>query len=530
MPTSSRSLPLIWLLSHAELQANGQPVECLWCVPEGTTFFIPHIGELSVTPEMLAATVANFQARDKSPPRVPINVSHAGNSGNIQEAKAVGWIVDLSVSQTDERVSLLFTPHWSEEAKQVIEAGGFRYVSVGMQLSAVDAVTGEKIGPRLMEVSLTGSPAIPDLHPIELSLDLESKIASTAARLANGMSDDGEKDMLDQAMAIASAFFAAFPDSDGSMWNIKAVFYEARQMVVEECVRQMSEEGASMVEHMWRRDFELADGAVSFAAREEWEAVEQRFVPVEMPAVRGVEGLLAASQKMLAAISLRTEVPPDAGGEKQIKEIEKMDLKQIVEMLGLADGADEAAVQAEIARLKSIEQKSKDAEKTAEEAKAEAAKQMSAKDTKIVALSERVNASGEETIKLTARVKTLEDEKNLREAEAAIDAGLRSGKLIASEVADQDAPMRQLALSNRTMFQAILGKRPATNLTTEMSLAGESETEVNPDEFWAMVRTKRDADQELTSSQCQEIVLRERPEFGILFKAANEVAAAERRK
>lgn len=524
MPT--RPLPLIWLLSHAELEANGKPVECLWCGPEGITFHVPHIGELIVTPEMLATVVANFQARDQNPPRVPINVNHAGDSGNIQEAKAVGWIVDLSVSQTDERVSLLFTPHWSEEAKQVIEAGGFRYVSVGMQLAATDAVTGEKIGPRLMEVSLTGSPAIPDLHPIELSLDLQSKIASTAARLANGMSDDGEKDMLDQAMAIASAFFAAFPDSDGSMWNIEAVFYENRQMIVEERVRQVSEEGESMAEHMWRLGFELAeDGAISFAPREEWEAVEQRFVSVEAPP----EEVAAAIPLKQIKIPSDVAVASDAGGVKEIE----MDLKQIVEMLGLTDGADEAAVQAEIARLRGVEQKLKDAEKVAEEAKAEASKKLSEKDTKIVALSERMTASSEETVTLSTRIKVLEDEKNVAEAKAAIDAGLKSGKLMASEVASEDDPMRKIALSDRTMFQAILDKRPASNLTREMSLAGEPETEVNSDEFWALVGAERDKAGDkagTTSVDAQQIVLKARPEFNVLFQAAAQYAASQRNK
>lgn len=518
---------LIWLLSHVELEANGKPVECLWCVPTGTTFHVQHIGELIVTPDMLAAAVANFQARDRVPPRVPIQVNHAGFSGNIQEAKAVGWIVDLAVAQTNERVSLMFTPHWSDEAKEVIEAGGFRYVSVGMQMAAIDAVTGESIGPRLVEVSLTGSPAIPDLHPIELALDLESKVKTTAVRLAADM--DGEMDMLDCARQIATAFFAAYPDTDGCMWMIEAVFYEAKQMVVEECLRQVTGDGVGNMERLWQLSFTMDDEshAVTFAPREEWERVKHQFVPVEMPEDKMPEEMpkeMKASTKNAAAISSTGNGnPPEAGGAAKEKH---MELTKIVEMLGLSEGADEAAVQAEVARLRGVEQASKDAQKLADEA----GKQLSERDRKIVTLSEKADASAEQVTQMSVRIKGLEDEKNLREAESAIDKGLQSGKLTASEVDGADAPMRMLAMSNRGTFQAILDKRPASNLTKELSLAGEQTTEVNQDEFWQLVRAKRDTDPELKSADAQAIVLRERPEFQVLIQAAHEFVTAQRSK
>jgi len=278
---------IFWLLSHAELQANGRPVECLWCAPgeEGTTFHIRHIGELRITAAMLAQIVATFQQLDKNPPRVPIQVNHVVDSGDMGESRAVGWIVDLTVRRTAERVSLEFLPSWSEEAKGVIEAGGFRYVSVGMELNGLDATTGEQLGPRLREVSITNSPAIPDLRPIELSapLDGEAKIALTVAALARHMSGpDGEPDMLDQARQIAMAFFAAYPDSDAQTWNIEAVFYEAREMIVTEDTRQVGPEGESCQHRLWQLAFEIGENhAVSFAPRDEWEQVEHQFVPVK---------------------------------------------------------------------------------------------------------------------------------------------------------------------------------------------------------------------------------------------------------
>ena len=381
-------------------------------------------------------------------------------------------------------------------------------------MAAVDALTGENIGPRLVEVSLTGAPAIPDLHPIELSLDLESKVATTAVRLAASM--DGEMDMLDCAMHIAGAFFAAYPDTDGCTWNIEAVFYETKQMVVEECVRQMSGEGSTQMERMWRLSFMMDEEshAVTFVPREEWEGVERQFVPVEDP----------PEMKAAAILPQQITAQPDVRGAA--KKENHVELTKIVEMLGLAEGADEAAVQAEITRLRGAEQAIKDAQKIAEEA----GKQLSDRDRKIVTLSEKADASAEQVTQLSVRIKGLEDEKNIREAEIAIDKGLQTGKLTASEVDGADAPMRQLAMSNRSVFQAILDKRPASNLTREFSLAGEPTTEVNPDEFWQLVRAKRDSNPEIKSYEAQEIVLRERPEFKVLIQAATEFLAAQRSK
>ena len=293
MTDLTRQPLLVWLLSHADLQANGQQVECLWCAPgdDGTTFTIAHIGELKVTEAMMATVIANFQRFDRSPPRVPIQVNHATDSGNMQESKAVGWVTDLSVRRTAQRVSLLFTPHWSDEAREVIAQGGFRYVSVGMHLNAVDPVSAESVGPKLCEVSLTNFPAIPNLAPLELSqptacMDLESKAELTALRLARVVGPDGEPDMLDRARSIARAFYAAYPDTPSQEWMIKAVFFESRQMVVEECMRQVGGDvpSTATAERLWQLGF-LADGSnYSFAARDTWTQVIERFVPMQVSA------------------------------------------------------------------------------------------------------------------------------------------------------------------------------------------------------------------------------------------------------
>ena len=524
---------IIWLLHHIDLQANGKPVECLWCIPgdEGQTFFIRHIGELRVTEAMLSQIVANFQRFDKTPSRVPLQVNHVTDSGNMDESKAVGWVVDLAVRRSADRVSLEFLPSWSEEAREAIEAGGFRFVSVGLELAAIDAETGEPIGPRLREISLTNQPAIPNLRPIELALDLDTRLEVDAARLANGMSEDGEPDMMDFARALCQAFYAAYPDTDGCTWMMEAVFYESRQMVVTECVREASGNGVAMAERMWRLAFAVAeDGAITFAQREDWERVEQQFVPV-----KDEESDMDEMSKTPAAITVsEKKIPQQPGGAGRPAEAHKeirMDnlIKQIeavlaavgvqIDLTGLTaetvDRLDLSALIAEASRLKGLEGE-------LAQTKADAEKQLTDSERKVIVLSTKADSAAETVTKLSARIETLESEKSQREADAAIDAALRAGKLLPAEIDGADAPMRLMAFKDPAMFQAILNKRPAHQLTTELSKAGADPgtTAVDPDEYWMMVAAKKAANPDTSHQQAQALVLAERPEFKALFQAA----------
>lgn len=518
-------------LAHAELQQNARPFECLWCAPGSTTFHIRHIGELTISPEMIELVVANFQRFDRSPPRVPIEVNHQGDSGNIHESRAVAWIVDLSVERTAERVSLMVHPSWSDEAKQVIEAGGFRYCSVGLELNALDAESGNTIGPRLREVSLTGHPAIPGLRPIELSvpLDFESKVEVAVAEMAHSATGPGgEPDMLDRAHAIAKAFYQAFPDSDVQEWYIKAVFFEARQMVVEECIRQVGEDGAVAIDRMWQLPFRVDDEEIGFGSREEWIQVEQQFVPVEAAVPATPVQAKSPLRQIAAAIPERDAQP---GGSPESNKAENMDkiteqLTAILATLGIevdltAEEPDLSPLATEAARLKATENELDQVRAAAEKAKAAAAKDLTDSERKVVVLSTRADAAEETVTKLSSRIETLETEKNEREADAAIDAAIRAGKMLPAEVAAKDAPMRLMAHRDRATFHAILEARPKqTSLTQELSYPRGEPVQVDTDEYWTLVAGKKTADQNLNHQQAQDLVMAERPEFRELFKAA----------
>lgn len=520
-----RSPSFVWLISHLRLSANGKPVECLWCAPQGTVFFVRHIGELRVDPEMLEQVVANFEP-DREPPRVPINVNHQGDSGDLDQARAIGWIVDLQVKRTDERVSLLFTPHWSDDAREVIEDGGFRFVSVGMDLGHVDAETGEAVGPKLREVSVTNSPAIPDLAPIELSVPLDLESRARVAAL-NAVGPDGEPDLLDLAQQIATAFFQAYPDTDGCCWGIEAVWLDARQMVVREMVRQVSAEGEKVGDRMWRVGFEIADGTATFAAREEWQQVRQEFVAVtSMPAERlrvsDVPVAAAAVQKDTTEI-LTEEPEMDPETEKKIREaLNLAEHDDIVEHVSMM-----ASKMAEMAQMvEDLQKKLAEAEGTAAAAAEKAGKQLSDRDHQVVALADRADKADGRVVELTSRIEALEGEKRRMEAKAAIDSALAEGKLVPAEVEGDDAPMRKIALADPAQFKAILDRRPKSALTVQLSTDGEPETDLDPAAFWKLVDSAVAENPKLSRTQARQVVLSQHPEYESLFQAANQAVKA----
>jgi len=275
---------LLHALAHEDVVANGKPFQAIYT----GKFFIRHIGELEVTSQMLAEMVANFQLLGKNPPRVPLETNHQGRSGDLSQARAIGWVVDAEIRQdAGEQQSLMLTPSWSDEAKEIIETGGMRYCSLGFERNAIDPATQQNIGCALRECSVTNHPAWPGLEPIQLSMpiggiDPKSKALLTAMDLANGVGPNGEPDLLDIAEKIVSSFAASYPDSEAQSWAIKAIFPESSQLVCRERVRQVTGNTSTTVERLWMLGYSSADdGAVSFAPRDQWQEVEQKFVPTE---------------------------------------------------------------------------------------------------------------------------------------------------------------------------------------------------------------------------------------------------------
>jgi len=188
--------------------------------------------------------------------------------------------------------------------------------------------------------------------------------------------------------------------------------------------------------------------------------------------------------------------------------------------LGLPDDADEVAIAGGIATLRNESDEAKADLEDAQKTLADAGQQN-------IVLSERLDSSDERMTKLSQEVETLREEKNIREAEALITLAMQKGKLTAAEADGPDAPMRQIALTNRPLFQNIVDKRPAGNLTLTLSTDGDGDAEVSPDSFWTLVRETREKDPTLTSSQAQDLVTKAHPEYQVLFKAAAVTIAAE---
>ena len=194
-----------------------------------------------------------------------------------------------------------------------------------------------------------------------------------------------------------------------------------------------------------------------------------------------------------------------------------------VEIELTAESVDLAAATAEVGRLKGLEAELAQVKAAAEKASKDAGKQLTDSERRVVSLSTRADAAEETVTKLSARIETLETEKNRREAETAIEKAIAGGKLLPAEVEGDDAPMRKLALSDRDIFTAILAKRPKTNLTEEMSVSGgdPGTTKVDMDEYWTLVAARKAFDPNIDHQRAQDLVLAERPEFKALIRAAS---------
>lgn len=508
-----RTASLVYLLhrlTHDEIEQNGRPFECLWCSPgdDGTVFQIRHIGDLRVDEAMLQNLVDNFHRFDQSPPRCPIEVNHSGGSGDPSESKAVGWIMDLSMEKAEDRTSLMVHPHWSDQAKQIIEDGGFRFCSVGIDMNDVRADSGEKIGPHLVEVSLTGHPAIPELRSIELSIPMDVESRARVAVL-RAMGPDGEPDMLELAMKIAMSFMDAYPDSGGTHWDIEAVYLEARQMVVTEHVHQIGGEGAQMGSHTWRLGFDLDESGVSFSPREEWEEVRNEFVPVE-EAAAAVQELQHAAEGLGTSEQRATE-KTEMELEAKLRELLKLDAAgDIVQAV--------TACITKVAELLSQIEQLEGKLKASEASVSQTGQQLTDRERQMVTLSGRADQADAKVVQLAARVESLEKEKRQAEGEAAIKLAIESRRMAPAEVDGDDAPMRKIAMTDSATFAAIMARRPpAESLTVELSTDGEAETKVEPSAFWKLVRDKRSADENLSSQAAQKLVLSEHQEYEVLF-------------
>lgn len=249
-----------------ELEPNGKPVEVIYC----GTFHLADRGQvIEITEAQIDQMVANFAGMEESG-RIPVTVNHAGNSGILEEARAVGWLVGLGKKQDGDRCSLMATPHWLEDAREAIDAGQFQFVSAEIVWNDTNTLTGEAVGCHLCGLSLTPYPAIPQLDPIELSRQTTpTKVQQAVARF---------KSLFDQIDEIAAAFYAKFPDTNLTRYYLidldEAAVYAER-----------NKEGEG--KKCFRVPYLIGTGGVDFAAETAWVEVVRSWQPASQYTAAG---------------------------------------------------------------------------------------------------------------------------------------------------------------------------------------------------------------------------------------------------
>jgi hypothetical protein len=111
------------------------------------TFTDMHGNVVEITPELLGALVANFDA-GAAGQEVPIDVGH-------EKAEAAGWVKDLR----REGDRLVAVPDWTSLGRELVGERLYRYMSATIDLA-------RKV---LKSISLTNFPAVKGLRPVELS-------------------------------------------------------------------------------------------------------------------------------------------------------------------------------------------------------------------------------------------------------------------------------------------------------------------------------------------------------------------------
>ena len=115
-------------------------------------------GSLDITAEKLAELVANASLRET---KVPFDYEHQTEYEAVQ-APASGWVeeYDLRADGLWVRVS------WTAEAKKMIEAGEYRYVSPAWNRQWVNPKTGKNVGWMLSSAALTNVPYFEEMQEL----------------------------------------------------------------------------------------------------------------------------------------------------------------------------------------------------------------------------------------------------------------------------------------------------------------------------------------------------------------------------
>lgn len=142
----------------AEAAASAVPDE-IHVVPTGK-WDHPVYGEMEITPADISEFVQNFSRNVRLD--IPITQGHDNGMGGT-EAPAIGWFTELF----DRGAAGLYAGvRWTDEGKQLLTNGSFKYFSPEFYEQYSDPETGVKYGHVLVGGALTNKPYFKELDPV----------------------------------------------------------------------------------------------------------------------------------------------------------------------------------------------------------------------------------------------------------------------------------------------------------------------------------------------------------------------------
>ena len=150
---------------------KGSVKEETLIVPVGRFFYIGRWVEF--TPAMMRTMKEAFDRRGTD---VVVDYEHQSLSG--MKAPAAGWVKELWVKED----GLWGRVEWTDEARRLIEAREYRYLSPVVFFDYPDPVTGETLQAYLDSVALTNRPFLPDAPAVARREAMKELMSLVGAR------------------------------------------------------------------------------------------------------------------------------------------------------------------------------------------------------------------------------------------------------------------------------------------------------------------------------------------------------------
>lgn len=187
------------------------------------TFYSRRYGKFSITEKTLDEIEANFESG-----RICADYNHGSLEKNPESAKAAGWVQTLERKTFTDRVSLMATVDWTDDAKTAIEKGAYKFTSPEFVFNWIDPKDNEPKGAKMLAFALTNRPFLPGMTPLQLYEDghfgpvipsIEQRVSEAVALAEESMSQKVER--------VSRAFYKTFPEGEQN-WSSVREIYEDR--------------------------------------------------------------------------------------------------------------------------------------------------------------------------------------------------------------------------------------------------------------------------------------------------------------